>query len=81
MFILAKKNWKKKPKIIRDFFEKEETKKIPSYQTIYKETYETIVLGKRPVMLSDFTNEYLWSRDLVKIVDNGSIKNKNKLKA
>ncbi len=32
-------------------------------------------------MLSDFTNEYLWSRDLVKIVDNGSIKNKNKLKS
>ncbi|UOE63872.1 hypothetical protein MbovWib_01615 [Mycoplasmopsis bovis] len=70
----------KEAKIIRNFFEKEETKKIPSYQTIYKETYETIVLGKRPVMLSDFTNEYLWSRDLVKIVDNGSIKNKNKLK-
>nr|WP_307937462.1 hypothetical protein [Mycoplasmopsis bovis] len=70
----------KEAKIIRDFFEKEETKKIPSYQTIYKETYETIVLGKKPVMLSDFTNEYLWSRDLVKIIDNGSIKNKNKLK-
>ncbi|EIN15009.1 Hypothetical protein, predicted lipoprotein [Mycoplasmopsis agalactiae 14628] len=70
----------KEAQIIKDFFEKEETKKIPGYQTIYKETYETIVSGKQPVSLSDFTNEYLWSRDLVKIVDNGSIKSKNKLK-
>nr|WP_307926103.1 hypothetical protein [Mycoplasmopsis bovis] len=53
---------------------KKKLKKFLVIKQFIKETYETIVLGKKPVMLSDFTNEYLWSRDLVKIIDNGSYK-------
>ncbi|WP_029513666.1 hypothetical protein [Mycoplasmopsis primatum] len=59
-------------KKIKEFFE---TKKVSNQENIYKETYKAIMIDKKKVSLNDFTNEYLWARNLIKIKDNGSIKN------